>query len=145
MIPRCAILALVLAGCGHEMSDREYCVRRDMGWEMAFPTLDVSEADRAAMIEACVANVADARASGELARSIACMNEHLVGHGHAYEQYVAFTRCEVVDPSRPHQAPARSVGPPRAPRRPRGVRSPGAAGAQRHRAARGRSRRRRPA
>jgi hypothetical protein len=37
----------------------------------------------------------------ELARSIRCMNEHLTGHGHAYEQYVAFTRCEGVDPSRP--------------------------------------------
>jgi hypothetical protein len=29
------------------------------------------------------------------------MNEHLTGHGHAHEQYVAFTRCEGVDPSRP--------------------------------------------
>jgi hypothetical protein len=28
------------------------------------------------------------------------MNEHLTGHGHAYEQYVEFTRCEQVDPTR---------------------------------------------
>jgi hypothetical protein len=28
------------------------------------------------------------------------MNENLTGHGHAYEQYVAFTRCEQVDPTR---------------------------------------------
>jgi len=28
------------------------------------------------------------------------MAEPLTGHGHAYEQYVAFTRCEVVDPTR---------------------------------------------
>jgi len=27
------------------------------------------------------------------------MNQYLIGHGHAYEQYVAFTRCEGVDPT----------------------------------------------
>jgi hypothetical protein len=30
------------------------------------------------------------------------MNEHLVGHGHAREQFDAFTQCEQVDPSREH-------------------------------------------
>jgi hypothetical protein len=97
---RWMILAAVLAGCGHDMSDREYCTRRYTGWEMAFPNLPQTDADRAQFIDACVANVAKAHDNGELARSIACMNEHLVGHGHAYEQYVAFTRCEQVDPSR---------------------------------------------
>ena len=82
------------------MDDREYCVRRQMAWEMAFPTLALSEADRTQFVESCVGNVARAHDSGELARSIRCMNEHLRGHGHAYDQYVAFTRCEVVDPSR---------------------------------------------
>jgi len=82
------------------MSDREYCVRREMGWEMAFPTLTLSEADRSQFIESCVVNVAKAHDNGELERSIRCMDQHLKGHGHAYEQYVAFTRCEQLDPSR---------------------------------------------
>lgn len=99
---RWVVIAGLLAGCSHEMSDREYCVRREMAWEMAFPTLTISDDDRRQVVETCVANVAAAHASGELARSIQCMAEHLKGHGHAYEQYVAFTRCEVVDPSREH-------------------------------------------
>jgi len=92
--------AVLLASCSHDMSDREYCVRRHMAWEMAFPTLPQTDADRSQLVESCVANIARAHDNGELARSIRCMNEHLVGHGHAYEQYVAFTACEVVDPSR---------------------------------------------
>jgi hypothetical protein len=96
------VLVLVLGlACRGEMSDREYCVRRQMAWEMAFPTLTVTDADRTQFVESCVTNVAAAHASGDLARSIRCMNEHLKGRGHAHEQYVAFTRCEVVDPSRP--------------------------------------------
>ena len=93
------LLAGLAAGCSREMSDREYCTRRQMAWEMAFPALTVSDADRGEFVTSCVANVATA-ASGELARSIRCMEQHLVGRGHAYEQYVAFTRCEQVDPSR---------------------------------------------
>jgi hypothetical protein len=92
--------ALALAGCSHDMSDREYCTRRQMGWEMAFPNLPLTDADRTQFVDTCVANVAKAHDNGELARSIRCMNEHLTGHGHAYEQYVAFTRCEEVDPTR---------------------------------------------
>jgi hypothetical protein len=82
------------------MSDREYCTRRQMAWEMAFPNLPQSDADRSRFVDDCVANVA-AHDRGELVRSIRCMNEHLTGHGHANEQYVAFTRCEQVDPTRP--------------------------------------------
>jgi hypothetical protein len=95
---RWIVVALLAAGCSHDMSDREYCVRREMGWEMAFPNLTLSDAERSRIVETCVANVA--RAGGELDRSIRCMNEHLTGHGHALEQYTAFTRCEGVDPSR---------------------------------------------
>ena len=71
-----------------------------MAWEMAFPNLTLSDAERSRFVESCVANVARSHASGELERSIRCMNQHLKGHGHASEQYEAFTRCEVVDPSR---------------------------------------------
>jgi hypothetical protein len=92
--------ALLTAGCSHEMSDREYCTRRQMGWEMAFPNLPLTDADRDQFVETCVANVAKAHDNGELARSIRCMNEILIGRGHANEQYLAFTRCEGVDPSR---------------------------------------------
>jgi len=67
---------------------------------MAFPNLTLSDAERNKIVDTCVANVARAHDSGELDRSIRCMNEHLVGHGHALEQYTAFTRCEGVDPSR---------------------------------------------
>ena len=98
---RWIVVALVAAGCSHDMSDREYCVRREMGWEMAFPNLTLSDAERSRTVETCVANVAHAHAGDELERSIRCMNEHLTGHGHAREQYTAFTRCEGVDPSRP--------------------------------------------
>jgi hypothetical protein len=94
-------LALLAASCSHDMTDREYCVRREMAWEMAFPNLTVSDAERSQIVDRCVTSVAQAHDSGELARSIRCMNEHLTGHGHAYEQYDAFTRCEGVDPSRP--------------------------------------------
>lgn len=97
---RWIVVALLAAGCSHDMSDREYCVRREMGWEMAFPNLTLSDAERSRTVETCVANVAHAHAGGELERSIRCMNEHLTGHGHALEQYTAFTRCEGVDPSR---------------------------------------------
>ncbi|HEY0478533.1 MAG TPA: hypothetical protein VGD37_13500 [Kofleriaceae bacterium] len=88
------------AGCSHDMSDREYCTRREMAWEMAFPNLTLTDADRSQFVESCVTHVAAAHASGELARSMRCMTEHLTGHGHAADQYAAFTRCEVVDPSR---------------------------------------------
>jgi hypothetical protein len=94
------LLLGLVAGCSRDMSDREYCTRRETAWEMAFPNLTLSEADRKGVVDSCVENVARAHAGGELARSIACMNEHLVGHGHAYEQYVAFTRCEGDDPTR---------------------------------------------
>lgn len=95
------LAAALAAGCHHDMSDREYCVRREMGWEMAFPNLTLSDSDRARTIDTCVVNVGRGDARGELERSIRCMNEHLTGHGHAREQYDAFTRCEGVDPSRP--------------------------------------------
>jgi hypothetical protein len=93
------IAAVLVAGCSRDMSDREYCTRRQMAWEMAFPNLTLSDADRSQVVESCVANVARSH-GGELERSIRCMNEHLQGHGHAYDQYVAFSRCEVIDPSR---------------------------------------------
>lgn len=95
------VAGLWLGACSHDMSDREYCTRRQMGWEMAFPNLTLGDAERTRFVESCVTNVARAHDNGELDRSIRCMNEHLKGHGHAYDQYVAFTRCEVVDPSRP--------------------------------------------
>lgn len=94
------LVGIALAACSHDMSDREYCVRRETAWEMAFPNLAMTDDDRSQFIDSCVANVAAAHDNGELARSIGCMNEHLTGHGHAYEQYLAFTRCEQVDPSR---------------------------------------------
>jgi hypothetical protein len=98
---RWLVVAVLAAGCSHDMTDREYCVRREMGWEMAFPNLTLSDAGRSQVVETCVTNVARAHDNGELARSIRCMNEHLTGHGHAHEQYAAFTQCEGVDPSRP--------------------------------------------
>ena len=87
------------AGCSRDMSDREYCTRRQTAWEMAFPTLPQTDADRTQYVDTCVVRVAAAH-NGTLERSIRCMDQHLKGHGHAYEQYVAFTACEVVDPSR---------------------------------------------
>ena len=95
------ILAVLAAGCSHNMSEREYCTRRETGWEMAFPNLTLTDAARGRTIDACVRNVELAPAA-ERERSLRCMNEHLTGHGHAYEQYTAFTRCEGVDPSREH-------------------------------------------
>jgi len=97
---RWLVLVLLAAGCSHEMSDREYCVRRETAWEMAFPNLSMTDADRSQVVDSCVTSVAQAHANGELARSMRCMAEHLTGHGHAYEQYVAFTGCEIVDPTR---------------------------------------------
>jgi hypothetical protein len=73
-----------------------------MAWEMAFPNLPQTEVDRSQFVDSCVANVAHAHDNGELERSIRCMNEHLIGRGHAREQFDAFTRCEQVDPSREH-------------------------------------------
>jgi hypothetical protein len=110
-MPRSSQVALALTvlaaiagsgACSHEMSDREYCTRRQMAWEMAFPNLAQTDDDRAQYVDACVANVGKAHDNGELARSRACMNDLLVGHGHAREQFDAFTRCEQVDPSREH-------------------------------------------
>ncbi len=97
---RWMIVAVLLGGCSHDMSDREYCVRRQTAWEMAFPNLPQTDADRTQFVDSCVANVAKAHTNGEFDRSLRCMNEHLKGRGHAYEQYIAFTKCEQVDPSR---------------------------------------------
>jgi hypothetical protein len=94
------LVSVLVSGCSHDMSEREYCMRRQMAWEMAFPNLTLSDGDRAQFIESCVVNVPRSRADGELERSVRCMNQHLKGHGHALEQYEAFTRCEVIDPSR---------------------------------------------
>ena len=99
-MPRWWIIAVLACGCSHDMSDREYCTRRQMAWEMAFPNLTLSDGDRSRFVESCVGKVARAHGNGELERSIRCMNQHLQGHGHAREQYDAFTRCEGVDPSR---------------------------------------------
>jgi hypothetical protein len=99
-MPRWWFIVVLACGCSHDMSDREYCTRRQMAWEMAFPNLTLSDADRGRFVESCVANVARAQRRGELERSIRCMDQHLTGHGHAREQYDAFTRCEGVDPSR---------------------------------------------
>jgi hypothetical protein len=71
-----------------------------MAWEMAFPTLAQTDDDRTKFVDACVTHIGPAHGNGELARSMACMNDLLVGHGHAREQYDAFTKCEQVDPSR---------------------------------------------
>ncbi|HET9622502.1 MAG TPA: hypothetical protein VFP84_14115 [Kofleriaceae bacterium] len=94
-----AVIA-VAAACSHDMSDREYCTRRQMAWEMAFPNLPQTDDDRSSFVDACVTNLARAHGNGELARSMKCMNDLLVGHGHAREQFDAFTKCEQVDPSR---------------------------------------------
>jgi hypothetical protein len=101
-MPRWWIIAVLTWGCSRDMSDREYCTRRQMAWEMAFPNLTLSDADRDQFVASCVAHVTRSHGSGELERSIRCMNQHLQGHGHALEQYEAFTRCEGVDPSREH-------------------------------------------
>jgi len=95
-----AAALLPLAACSHTMDDREYCTRRQMAWEMAFPNLPQTDSTRSSYIDACVANVAQAHDNGELARSKDCMAKHLVGKGHAAEQWEAFEKCEVVDPSR---------------------------------------------
>jgi hypothetical protein len=95
-------VTVTVSGCSHDMSDREYCTRRQMAWEMAFPNLPQADADRTQFVDSCLTNIAGAHDNGELARSIRCMNEHLTGHGHAYEQYLAFTTCEQVDPTREH-------------------------------------------
>lgn len=98
-----ALAAVALAAtpaCSHDMPDHEYCARRQMGWEMAFPNLAQTDDDRTRFIDSCVAAIATPAARAELPHSIACMNQYLLGHGHAYEQYVAFTRCEGVDPTR---------------------------------------------
>jgi len=99
---RWIVLAALAVGCRYDMSDREYCTRRQTAWEMAFPNLPQTDADRTQFVDSCVANVAKSHDNGELARSIQCMNQHLVGHGHANEQYLAFTQCEQIDPSREH-------------------------------------------
>src|SRR5262249_12009001 len=90
------LLPLVLMACSHDMSDREYCTRRQMGWEMAFPTLPQSDADRTRFIDSCVASVATA-SRDDLAPSIAPKRP---GHPNAHSR--AFTRCEVVHPTRVH-------------------------------------------
>jgi hypothetical protein len=89
-----------VSGCSHDMPDHEYCARRQMGWEMAFPNLTQTDDDRTRFIDRCVTAIAAPAARAELPRSLGCMNEYLLGHGHAYEQYLAFTRCEGVDPTR---------------------------------------------
>lgn len=81
------------------MSDQEYCTRRQMAWEMAFPNNPQSTDDRDRFVKSCVETFAKAP-EPERARSRKCMEQHLLGHGHAQDQYVAFTTCEGPDPTR---------------------------------------------
>ena len=76
------------------MSDREYCVRLQMAFEMAYPDVPQTDAQREREVTACVARVAPQRANGELAHAIQCMDRHIHGKGYATKEYLAFMQCQ---------------------------------------------------
>jgi hypothetical protein len=86
--------AFILTACNPPITDRQFCVKQQMAWEMAFPALSQTDAQRKQTIEDCVAAMPAKHASGEFDRSLKCFDDNVHGHGHAHEQYVAFKQCE---------------------------------------------------
>ncbi len=84
----------MIASCNPPLSDRQYCVKRQMAWESAFPTPIQTDAQREQFVDRCLATIDAKHASGEFDRSVGCFNRLITGKGHANEEYLAFERCE---------------------------------------------------
>lgn len=91
---RWVLLLALIASCDTPMTDRKYCTKKQIAWEEAFPEVKQTDTARDKFITDCLAAIPEQRTSGRLDRSIRCMDEHLRGHGHAHEQYLAFIQCE---------------------------------------------------
>jgi hypothetical protein len=91
---RWIVVALVVASCNPPLSDRQYCVKRQMAWESAFPAVKQTDAQREQFVQTCLSTIAAKHASGEFDRSVACFAKTITGRGHATEEYLAFERCE---------------------------------------------------
>jgi hypothetical protein len=87
------VVALAIASCNPPLSDRQYCVKRQMAWESAFPAVAQTDAQREQFIQSCLAKVPAQHASGEFERSVACFDTTITGRGHATDEYLAFERC----------------------------------------------------
>lgn len=88
------LLVFAIAGCNAPLSDRQFCVQRQMAWESAFPKLPQTDEQREAFVTHCLSTVAAKHASGEFDRSVACFDKIITGKGHATEEYLAFEKCE---------------------------------------------------
>ncbi len=91
---RWVVVLAMLAGCNPPLSDRQYCVKRQMAWESAFPTPIQTDAQRDQFVERCLSTIAAKHASGEFDRSVRCFDQLVRGKGHAKEEYLAFETCE---------------------------------------------------
>ena len=82
----------VTAACG--MSDRDYCVKRQLAWERAHPDLSQDPEQRDSFIESCAEVVAQERTTGEHKNRFRCLKQHITGDGDPNAEYLAMTRCE---------------------------------------------------
>ena len=94
-----ALVASLVTSCGRDWTDREYCVRRQMAWESAFPALPQTAEQRTRFVDDCIRAAANQHVNGQLDRSIACMKQHIFGKGYAREEYLAFAACEGTTPT----------------------------------------------
>ena len=88
------VVLLAMIGCNPPLSDHQYCVKRQMAWESAFPAVKQTDAQREEFVQRCLSTVAAKHASGEFDRSVRCFDRLITGKGHATEEYLAFERCE---------------------------------------------------
>jgi hypothetical protein len=91
---RWLVVPLVLASCNPPLSDRQYCVKRQMAWEEAFPDVRPTEEQRARFIESCLSTTSADHANGRFDRSVRCFDKYISGRGNANAEYLAFEKCE---------------------------------------------------
>jgi hypothetical protein len=93
-MPWWCALALVLAACNPPLTDRQYCVKRQMAWEEAFPDVRPSEEQRKKFVDTCITAAAGEHANGRFDHAVQCFDRLIKGRGNAKAEYLAFERCE---------------------------------------------------
>ena len=88
-----SVIALASLTTGCKMSDRDYCEKRQMAWDRAFPHEPPSADEHEKFIRACAVSVAKEHASGDFDRRVKCLNDNVKGV-HANVEYDALVACE---------------------------------------------------
>lgn len=98
IMSRWVVVALVLAGCNSKVDDHQFCMKQQMAWESAFPTVSQTDERRERFIADCLAEMPAKHANGQYERSLACFDKIITYKGHATEEFLAFKKCETATP-----------------------------------------------